>query len=264
MIYFDQQLSGDDKPWIILVHGLTCAHSDWSPVTVLLRHQFNVLAVDLRGHGQSAHLPGPYSIETLAGDVADVVAQLGITRAILAGHSMGTRIITALNEQVPDLARGMLFVDGSRQASGSPDDIARDIDNLLPSDDKMVNFIEQMFASMFIDNDHFVDRKSIIGRATSTPTAVFRALLSGLLTWDATRLPYSLKKITCPLSILQSTIVDQNRQRTTLKADQQTPYTNFIRNQVPQATLRILEDTGHFSQLENPQAVAEAIAELGQ
>jgi 3-oxoadipate enol-lactonase len=86
------RLAGSDEgsgPAIVLVHGLLLARESWDAQALALARGARVVRVDLRGHGASAAPPGPYLMETLAGDLCDVLDARGIARATIVGHSLG-------------------------------------------------------------------------------------------------------------------------------------------------------------------------------
>lgn len=81
--------SGHGEP-LVLIHGLGSAQTIWKLLTPLLEPHFDVIAVDLPGHGTSAFPPGtPMSPRDLAQHVADTLDSLGINRAHLVGNSLG-------------------------------------------------------------------------------------------------------------------------------------------------------------------------------
>lgn len=77
------------QPLLVLVHSLGCDHGMWDPqMPALLRH-FQVLRLDLRGHGASDAPPGDYTIAQLADDVLSVVPR---DRFSYCGLSLGGMI----------------------------------------------------------------------------------------------------------------------------------------------------------------------------
>jgi pimeloyl-ACP methyl ester carboxylesterase len=70
-----------------------------------------VIRFDLLGHGGSSKPKEGYSMPDQARLVDAALAQLGVRRAILAGHSMGGTVATALTERDPQLVRGLVLVD---------------------------------------------------------------------------------------------------------------------------------------------------------
>ncbi|MBD5635063.1 MAG: alpha/beta fold hydrolase [Candidatus Eremiobacteraeota bacterium] len=76
-------------PAIVLIHGVLLAKETWDAQAAALARRARVVRFDLRGHGASSVPPGPYLMESLAGDVSAVLDALGIERAAIAGHSLG-------------------------------------------------------------------------------------------------------------------------------------------------------------------------------
>jgi len=77
-------------PTIVFVHGAACDHSVWALQSrYFAHHGANVLAVDLPGHGQSDGDPLP-SVPAIADWIVALLDVLGIDRAALVGHSMGS------------------------------------------------------------------------------------------------------------------------------------------------------------------------------
>jgi 3-oxoadipate enol-lactonase len=63
-------------------------HSFWGPVAERVANVATILAWDCRGHGASGKPPGPYTVELFADDLADILAGMGWTSAVVAGASM--------------------------------------------------------------------------------------------------------------------------------------------------------------------------------
>ena len=98
------------QQWIVFVHGAGGSHVVWSQqVRALAYDGYNVLAVDLPGHGKS---DGPAL--TSIGDMADWVWALldaaQVKEAALVGHSMGTIIALEAAKRSPDRAAGLGLV----------------------------------------------------------------------------------------------------------------------------------------------------------
>ena len=73
----------------MLVHGFPFSKTIWDAQAAALQEDMLVIRPDLRGMGASSVPPGPYLMETLAGDLAAVLDALQIDRAAIVGHSMG-------------------------------------------------------------------------------------------------------------------------------------------------------------------------------
>jgi pimeloyl-ACP methyl ester carboxylesterase len=82
--------SGAGTP-LVLLHALGLSRRIWDPVIPALSEQFDVLAVDLPGFGDSAPLPPTVEAlpSVLAAEVGDLLDQLGVGRAHIVGNSLG-------------------------------------------------------------------------------------------------------------------------------------------------------------------------------
>ncbi|MES2979718.1 MAG: alpha/beta hydrolase [Pseudomonadota bacterium] len=95
------------KPTAVFIHGVLDDHSVWILQSrYLANHGWNVLAIDLPGHGKSRG-EAPQSVEAAAGFVGRLIDSAGISRAALVGHSWGSLIAleaaAALKERISHL-----------------------------------------------------------------------------------------------------------------------------------------------------------------
>ncbi len=80
------------KPTVIFIHGVLNDHSVWILQSrYLANHGYNVLAIDLPGHGKSAGTC-PRSVEEAAAFVINLLDAAGVQKAALVGHSWGSLI----------------------------------------------------------------------------------------------------------------------------------------------------------------------------
>jgi len=80
------------QPVVVFIHGAQQDHSCWVLQSRWFAHHgFSVLAPDLPGHGSSAGEPLP-SVEELAGWIVALLDAVGVERAVLVGHSMGSLV----------------------------------------------------------------------------------------------------------------------------------------------------------------------------
>jgi pimeloyl-ACP methyl ester carboxylesterase len=97
--------SGTAKLPVIAIHGLTRNSADFDAIAPLIAQSGRrVLAVDIRGRGQSDRAPDPmtYQPVTYAQDVLALMRDLGIERAVFLGTSMGGLISDYIGSQRPD------------------------------------------------------------------------------------------------------------------------------------------------------------------
>lgn len=103
-----------DREWVVLVHGAGGSSSIWFRQLRAYREAFNVVLVDLRGHGESAKLrPADrnvrYTFDALSREVLDVLDHLGIVSAHFVGISLGCLIIRTIADIAPERVRSMVL-----------------------------------------------------------------------------------------------------------------------------------------------------------
>jgi len=87
LLTYDRAGSG---PPLVLIHGLGSARTVWKLVMPALTSNFDVIAVDLPGHGQTAWVDGtPMTPPDLAASVIETLDAIGVGRAHLVGNSLG-------------------------------------------------------------------------------------------------------------------------------------------------------------------------------
>ena len=98
---------------LVLVHGFSAEGILYAQtLSRLVSMGFKVVAVDTAGHGGTLGLPtGGASMEDYARLLARVLDELGITKAVLMGHSMGGRLVTELAANEPDRAVAVILLD---------------------------------------------------------------------------------------------------------------------------------------------------------
>jgi pimeloyl-ACP methyl ester carboxylesterase len=103
--------AGVGEPATMFIHGVCADRSYFQPQISPLSQGRRVLALDLRGHGESSPADEA-SLDDLASDVVAVADHAGLERVVLCGHSMGGPIALRVAAARPDLVRGIVMLDG--------------------------------------------------------------------------------------------------------------------------------------------------------
>jgi pimeloyl-ACP methyl ester carboxylesterase len=111
-------------PAVVLLPGTGATARDWDAVASRVSEERPVVAVDLRGHGQS-DWPGRYSIQLFADDVSAALDQLGGDPVDLVGHSLGGLVACKVAAARPDLVRRLVLEDVGVPYPREPDMPAR-------------------------------------------------------------------------------------------------------------------------------------------
>jgi pimeloyl-ACP methyl ester carboxylesterase len=95
------ELWGERGPLVLAVHGMTSSRRSWGRLGRRLEGRFRVAAYDQRGHGDSAEITGPMSLERGVRDAENVAAALGEPIDVLLGHSWGGAIAILAGTRLP-------------------------------------------------------------------------------------------------------------------------------------------------------------------
>ena len=100
-------------PTLLLVHGMRDHARSWDWTARALRHDWHVIAVDLRGHGDSAWSPdGAYLNAYHVIDVADLIDTLGDGPVTIVGHSFGSNLCVRYTAMFPQRVRKAVAIEG--------------------------------------------------------------------------------------------------------------------------------------------------------
>lgn len=105
-----------DLPPILIAHGLYGSARNWNVIARRLSARRDVLAVDMRNHGSSPHLP-THGYPDLAADLAEVIAAEGGIADVI-GHSMGGKAAMTLALTWPERVRRLVVADIAPVAYG--------------------------------------------------------------------------------------------------------------------------------------------------
>ena len=107
---------GSGKP-ILCIHGITANCRCWDALAGVLAPEYQVMAMDLRGRGQSDKPSRGYSLDYHLKDINCLLDDLGIDRAVIIGHSLGAFIGLAFAAEYPDRTDRLILVDGAGDLS---------------------------------------------------------------------------------------------------------------------------------------------------
>lgn len=239
-------MTGSGRPPIVFVHGFGCAHSDWDAQVAHLSPRHQTIAVDLRGHGASPGEAADCSVERYGADVAEVMRALALPPSVLVGHSMGCRVVIEAALQAPHQTAGLILVDGS-QFAAAMEPVLR---QRFAAPDGYETHTNALFNDMFTASSNPAVAAAVVKRAFGLPRPIGVKMMTDMLRYDVGRLTGSLACVRVPVLALQTTFSNEKRERTTMRKGQTTPYLEMLRANVTSARIEIIEDTGHFPQLD--------------
>jgi len=235
-----------DKPPMILLHGIGRVAHTFDHIAPHFASRYHVLAVDMRGHGDSAWDPkGAYLVEDYVKDIEGLAQQLHLRDIVLWGNSTGGRVAQVFAGLHPELVTAVISEDVGPER---PKEIADGVTTRLKQED------EKGWAS---ENELLAQQKAASPR---TGEEILRAYVhygtkpreDGRIIWKRdpaigngfvpTELWRFVRQIRSPIIYIlggRSTIVPA-------------PTQEEIRKALPQAQIVTIPDTGHYPSEENP------------
>lgn len=227
-----------DGQAVLLLHGITDSWFSFSDVLPLLPVDWRAIAPDQRGHGDSDR-PGTYALDDFADDAIALLDALGIERATLVGHSMGTFIARLVAVKAPDRVARLVLVAGAAVAGGGAigelGEMVKTLADPVPLDvirEFQVGTTHNPLPEVFLE--------SVIAESAKLPARVWREALAGLV---AGAPALATGRIACPTLVLwgdHDTVFDRHAQDELLGA-------------IPGAMFRVYPDTGHALHWEEPE-----------
>ncbi|MGJ8684884.1 MAG: alpha/beta fold hydrolase [Nonlabens sp.] len=114
MLNHYKYLNENTTKWVTFIHGAGGSSSIWFRQIRAFRKEFNVLVLDLRGHGNSKPAlkdawSDDYTFDAITNDIIEVLEFLEIKKSHFVGISLGTILIRNLAEKRPDLVESMVM-----------------------------------------------------------------------------------------------------------------------------------------------------------
>jgi pimeloyl-ACP methyl ester carboxylesterase len=117
-------------PPMVFLHGGALTAHTWDLVCLALRGEYHCIALDQRGHGDSAWAEEPaYSYQDYASDIAKAVTKLDLRDFVLVGHSMGGMVSLVYAATYPGRLKKLVIVDTSVNLSEERLAAMRDVGN---------------------------------------------------------------------------------------------------------------------------------------
>ena len=229
---------------LLLVHGFPLDRRLWAAQAGAFGTIARVITPDLRGHGKSTIVPGPFTMDQHADDLAALLDYLKIRRAVVAGLSMGAYVAFAFWRRYPGRVRGLILADTRAEPDSAAARAGRDAAMAKVQQIGAAAYVDEMLPRLLAP-DSLADGK-IVGAArkmmTEQPVAGIIGALGGLRDRPDSRA--TLPTITVPALVIAG------------EADVVTPPADAqaMAAAIPGARLAVIPKAGHLTPMENPRA----------
>lgn len=231
---------GDSLP-VVLIHGAGGTHLHWPPGIRRLS-RYRVFALDLPGHGKSDAVDGEQSIAGYVHRVRDWMTAIGLSRAVLVGHSMGGAIVLEMAIRYPEQVFGIGLVSSGARLPVNP--------ALLQRTAGAVGFyqaLEMIVSWSFAPQAPPRLVELAFRRMSETRPSVLYGDLLACNSFDVTVL---LERIDCPTLVVCG------------EEDKMTPmrYSQTLASAIPGARLERIANAGHMVMLEQPEQLTAVLS----
>ena len=234
---------------LLLVHGFPLDRRLWTAQAGAFATMTRVITPDLRGHGRSQVVPGPFTMEQHADDLAALLDYLEIRRAVLVGLSMGGYVAFAFWRRHPDRVQGLILADTRAEPDSLTAQAGRDAAMTRVQQTGAAAYADEMLPRLLAPES--LANAKIVGAArrmmAAQPVAGVVGALGGLR--DRADSRATLPAITVPTLVVVG------------EADVITPPADgqAMAALIPGARLAVIPKAGHLSPLENPRAFNAAV-----
>jgi len=193
---------GDGELALVFVHGWACDKSHWDAQVPYFSETHAVVTVDLAGHGKSGSERTIWTIEGFGKDVQAVVEGLGLSHAVLVGHSMGGPVVLEAEQLMRNRIAAIIGVDTFTYDSTYPKLNKELIDQILaPLRANFTESVNGLVRSLFSVkmNPAFVEK--VATTMSRLPPGVGLPALEALLEWDVM---HALQRTRSPIRCINS------------------------------------------------------------
>ena len=237
----------EGAPWITFSHSLACSLRMWDPQVAAFQDRFRILLYDTRGHGGTEAPKGPYTLDMLAEDLRQLLAELKIKRTHYVGLSMGGMIgqVVALTD--PELFERVVLADTGH--AQTPETRKQWAERIHTAETRGMQplvqpTIERWFTEPFRNNPEVNRIRKLI---ESTPVPGYVGCCHAISNLNTTA---RLKEISVPVLAV------------TGEQDAAAPGTRYIGENVPGARLVVIPQAAHIANIEQAGAFNRALAEF--
>ena len=240
-------------PVVVLLHGYPFNRSLWRDQVTALQQNHRVLVPDLRGHGESAIVPGPSTMELMAGDIAALLDKLDITQASIGGLSMGGYVALAFYRRFPSRVQSLILAATRAQADNDETKRNREVQATKARQEGMEGIADALLPKL-ITADTVTKRPEIVKHlrgmmASTNPEGAAAALEGMAIRQDQTSF---LSQIVAPTLILVGS------------EDAITPPVDaeLMHRAIAGSRLEIIKGAGHVVNLEKPEEFNAALGKF--
>jgi pimeloyl-ACP methyl ester carboxylesterase len=131
-MYYEVHGPGTGTPLVLLHGAISASGTSFGKVLPGLSSTRQVIAVELQGHGHTADIDRPLTLEQMADDIAALLGEIGIEEADVFGYSMGGGVALQVAIRHPDVVRKLVVASASYTSEGMQPELHEMIPSITP------------------------------------------------------------------------------------------------------------------------------------
>lgn len=247
-------------PPVVMLHGFTGSASGWADVASALAPEFEAIAIDIVGHGQSDAPEDVtrYGMRRVVDDLAAVLQGLGHERATWLGYSMGGRTALQVAVHRPEVVSALILEGGTPGLATAQERIAR-----VASDEVLAQKLLTQGVEAFVD---FWQEVALFASQKRLPQERQDRVRAGRLRNRAIGLANSLRGMgTGAQEDVRARLDGVRVPSFLITGALDTKFTDLAREmaeRLPNATIAVIDDAGHAAHVERPEEFSTLVLDF--
>ena len=243
------EVHGEGEPTLVFIHGWSCDRSYWQAQVEYFAKQYQVITIDLAGHGESGTNRSEWNLRDYGTDVVSVVNALQLEKLVLVGHSLGGHVALEAASLMQEKVLMVIGADSLHDLSATFSEEEMMALSQAMETDFRATAEDMVRSQMFLPEANISLIEAVASDIGSAPPAIAIDTLKGYDRWTKKEREETLAKLRVPIHVINS----EEYRGTNIAAAKGLAY-SF------EATL--MPKIGHFVMLENPSMFNKLLAEL--
>lgn len=244
---------GEGRIPIVFLHGFPFDKTMWEKQIEFLKTSYRLIACDIRGFGKSKDEKSLLNMDLFVDDLIKFMDKLDIDKAVICGLSMGGFITLNAAKRFPDRFEALILCD-TQCIADTPEIKEKRLKTIAKIEEEGVADFNEEFIKSVFHKDSLADKKELVEELRRVVFANSRhSIIQGLLA-------LAIREDTCAIleRIRIPTLIICGREDAVTPLEE----SEYLKEHVLGSTLKVIDDAGHVSNLEQPNEFNQYLGEF--
>jgi len=244
---------GEGRIPIVFLHGFPFDKTMWEKQIEFLKTSYRLIACDIRGFGKSKDEKSLLNMDLFVDDLIKFMDKLDIDKAVICGLSMGGFITLNAAKRFPDRFEALILCD-TQCIADTPEIKEKRLKTIAKIEGEGVADFNEEFIKSVFHKDSLADKKELVEELRRVVFANSRhSIIQGLLA-------LAIREDTCAIleRIRIPTLIICGREDAVTPLEE----SEYLKEHVLGSTLKVIDDAGHVSNLEQPNEFNQYLGEF--